>query len=62
MRSLLYNIARLIGYTILIEDFHRIEDNEWVVDGKHISVYKYMGRFKNNNGIKLKRVWTRKIR
>ena len=62
LKSLLYNIARWIGYTIIIEDFHRIEDNEWVVDSKHISVYKYMGRFKHDNSIKLKRVWTRKIK
>jgi hypothetical protein len=62
MKLLLYNIARWIGYTIVIEDHHRIENNEWVVDSKHLSVYKYMGKWKHDNSIKLKRVWTSKIR
>lgn len=61
MRKLLYNIARLIGYTIIIEDtidFTTWETTKWT----HIVVYKYLGRFKHDNSIKLRRVWAFKIR
>jgi hypothetical protein len=62
MRKLYYKLVRFIGYTIVIENNHRLEDNEWVVESKNLSVYKYLGKFKHDNSIKLKRVWAFKIR
>lgn len=62
MRELLYNIARLIGYTIVIEDT-LVSWDPWVMKKyTHIVVYKYVGRWKHDNSIKLKRVWQFKIR
>lgn len=61
MRYLLYRIAWLIGYTIMIED--TINMTTWeTTKYTHIVVYKYMGRWKHDNSIKLKRVWVLKIR
>ena len=62
IRKLYYKLVRFIGYSIRIENNHRFEDNEWVVESKNLSVYKYLGRFKHDNSIRLKRVWTIKIR
>jgi hypothetical protein len=62
IRKLYYKLVRFIGYSIRIENNHRLEDNEWVVESKNLSVYKYLGRFKHDNSIRLKRVWTIKIR
>lgn len=61
MKTLLYNIARFIGYTILIED--TINLNTWQEKKyTHIVVYKYQGRWESDNSIKLRRVWALKIR
>lgn len=61
MRTFLYNIARLIGYTIVIEDTLDFETWE-TTKYTHIVVYKYQGRWKSDNSIKLRRVWALKIR
>lgn len=61
MREFLYNIARLIGYTIIIED--TVDIRTWEeTKYTHIVIYKYMGRWKSDNSIKLRRVWAFKIR
>ena len=61
MRYLLYRIAWLIGYTIIIED--TVNMTTWeTTKYTHIVVYKYYGRWKSDNSIKLKRVWVLKIR
>lgn len=62
MKSFLYNIARWIGYTIIIEDTLMSFD-PWVMKRyTHIVVYKYQGRWESDNSIKLRRVWALKIR
>jgi hypothetical protein len=62
MKRLLYNIAFWIGYTIVIEDT-LVDWEKWEIKKyTHIVVYKYYGRFKHDNSIKLKRVWALKIR
>ena len=61
MKRLLYNIAFWIGYTIVIED--TINMTTWETKKyTHIAIYKYYGRFKHDNSIKLRRVWVLKIR
>ena len=61
MRYLFYRIAWLIGYTIIIED--TINMTTWETKKyTHIAIYKYVGRWKHDNSIKLKRVWILKIR
>lgn len=62
MRYLFYRIAWLIGYTIIIEDTLVDWDTWEIKKYTHIVVYKYMGRFKHDNSIKLRRVWALKIR
>jgi hypothetical protein len=62
MKRLLYNIAFWIGYTIIIEDT-LVSWDPWVMKKyTHIVIYKYMGRFKHDNSIKLRRIWWKKIR
>lgn len=61
MKTFLYNIARLIGYTIVIEDTLDFETWE-TTKYTHIAVYKYQGRWESDNSIKLRRVWVLKIR
>ena len=62
MRYLFYRIAWLIGYTIIIEDT-LVDWEKWEIKKyTHIVIYKYVGRFKHDNSIKLKRVWALKIR
>jgi hypothetical protein len=63
MRKLYYNLVRLIGYTILLED--RINTQTFELDKKYsnISIYKYMGMYDSKyGGMKLKRVYTIQIR
>lgn len=61
MKKLLYQIARVIGYTIIIEDTIHFETWE-TIKYTHIVLYKYQGRWKSDNSIKLKRIWAFKIR
>ena len=62
MKSLLYKLAFWIGYTIIIEDT-LVDFDTWEVRKyTHIVVYKYYGRWKHDNSIKLRRVWQIKIR
>jgi len=61
MRQLLYKLAELIGYTIIIEDtldFETWKTTKWT----HIVIYKYLGRWRHDNSIKLRRVWSLKLR
>lgn len=62
MRSFLYRIAWLIGYTIVIEDTLMDLETWEIKKYTHVVVYKYQGRWKHDNSIKLKRVWKFKIR
>jgi hypothetical protein len=62
MIKLLYNIARLIGYTIIIEDTLMDFETWEVKKYTHIVIYKYQGRWKSDNSIRLRRVWAFKIR
>ena len=61
MKKLYYRLVRLIGYTILFEHTWG-SDFKYATKYSHISLYKYIGRFKHDNSIRLKRVWTIKIR
>jgi hypothetical protein len=63
MRKLYYKLCRLIGYTILVED--RWDPQTFKLDKKYsnISLYKYIGMYDAKyGGMKLRRVWTIKIR
>lgn len=63
MRKIYYSLCRLIGYTILIED--RWDPKTFTLDKKYsnISIYKYLGMYDAKyGGMKLRRVWTIKIR
>jgi hypothetical protein len=62
MKALLYYIARFIGYTIIIEDTLMDFETWEVKKYTHIVVYKYQGRWKSDNSIRLRRVWAFKIR
>lgn len=61
MKRFLYKISELIGYTILIEDTIHFETWE-TIKYTHMVLYKYMGRWKHDNSIKMKRIWVFKIR
>ena len=63
VRKIYYKLCRLIGYTILIED--RWNPETFILDKKYsnISLYKYIGMYDPKyGGMRLKRVWTIKIR
>jgi len=63
MRKLYYRLCRLTGYTVSIED--RWDPKTFELDKKYsnISIYKYIGMYDPKyGGMKLKRVWTIKIR
>ena len=62
MKSLLYKLAFWIGYTIIIEDTLVSWDPWEMKRYTHIVIYKYQGRWKHDNSIKLRRVWAFKIR
>ena len=55
-------MARFIGYTIIIEDTLMDFETWEVKKYTHIVVYKYQGRWKSDNSIRLRRVWAFKIR
>lgn len=61
MRKLYYKLVRFIGYTIEFQD--TIDFTTWETTKRtHIVLYKYYGRFKHDNSIKMKTVWRIKIR
>jgi hypothetical protein len=63
MTKLYYKLCKLIGYTIAIED--RWDPQTFELDKKYsnISLYKYMGMYDAKyGGMRLRRVWTIKIR
>ena len=63
MTKIYYKLCRLVGYTIVIED--RWDPQTFTLDKKYsnISLYKYMGMYDAKcGGMKLKRVWTIKIK
>jgi len=61
MRKLYYKLIKFIGYTFLFE-------HTWDPDFKHekkyshLTLYKYMGLYKHDGSMRLKRVYTIKIR
>lgn len=62
MRNLYYKLVRFIGYTILFE--HTWEpDFNYKTKYSHITLYRYIKMYDSKyGGMKLKRVWTLKIR
>ena len=61
--TLHWKLSGIIGYTILIEN--RWNPETFTLDKKYsnISLYKYIGMYDPKyGGIKLRRVWTIKIR
>ena len=63
MRRLYYVLCKVIGYAILLED--RWNPQTFTLDKKYsnISIYKYIGMYDAKyGGMKLRRVWTIKIR
>ena len=62
MRNLYYKLVRFIGYTILFEHTWGSDFN-YIKKYSHITVYKYIKMYDSKyGGMKLKRVWTFKIR
>jgi hypothetical protein len=62
MKKLYYKLARLIGYTILFEHTWG-PDFEYETKYSHITLYKYIRMYDHKyGGMKLKRIWTIKIR
>ena len=62
MRKLYYKLVRFIGYTILFEHTWGSDFN-YITKYSHIALYKYIGMYDSKyGGMKLKRVWTIKIR
>lgn len=62
MRKLYYKLVRLIGYTILFEHTWG-PDFEYKTKYSHITLYRYITMYNPKyGGMKLKRVWTFKIR
>jgi len=61
MRKLYYKLVQFIGYTIEIID--TIDFTTWETTKRtHIVVYKYYGRFKHDNSVKMRMIWKYKIR
>lgn len=61
MRKLYYKLVQFIGYTIEIID--TIDSTTWETTKRtHIVVYKYYGRFKHDNSVKMRMIWKYKIR
>jgi hypothetical protein len=62
MRKLYYKLCRLIGYTFILQ--HTWNSHfELETKYSHIALYKYIGMYDSKyGGMKLKRVWTIKIR
>jgi hypothetical protein len=62
MKKLYYRLVRLIGYTILFEHTWG-SDFEYETKYSHITLYKYIRMYDSKyGGMKLKRIWTLKIR
>lgn len=62
MKKLYYKLVRLIGYTILFEHTWG-PDFEYETKYSHITLYKYIKMYDPKyGGMKLRRVWTLKIR
>ena len=62
MKKLYYKLVRLIGHTILFEHTWGPDFN-YETKYSHITLYKYIGTYDPKyGGMKLKRVWTLKIR
>jgi hypothetical protein len=62
MRKLYYKLVQLIGYTFL---FEHTWNSHFELETKysHLTLYKYMGMYDHKyGGMKLKRVWTIKIK
>jgi hypothetical protein len=62
MRKLYYKLCRLVGYTFLFE--HTWSSNfEYQTKYTHLTLYKYIGMYDAKyGGMKLKTVWTIKIK
>ena len=62
VRKIYYTLCRLVGYTIIIED--RWNPETFILDKKYsnISLYKYLGLYSHDGSMRLKRVYTIKIR
>ena len=62
MKKLYYKLVRFIGYTILFEHTWGPDFN-YETKYSHITLYRYVGMYDPKyGGMKLKRVWTFKIR
>jgi hypothetical protein len=62
MKKIYYKLVQLIGYTFLFEHIWSPDFN-YETKYSHLTLYKYMGMYDHKyGGMKLKRVWTIKIR
>lgn len=61
MRKLYWRLIQLIGYTIEIIDTVNLTTWE-TTKYTHIVIFKYCGRFKHDNSVKMRIIWKYKIR
>ena len=62
MKKLYYRLVKLIGYTFVFEHTWG-SDFKCIKKYSHIALYRYIGMYDSKyGGMKLKRVWTLRIR
>ncbi len=61
IRKLYWRLIQLIGYTIEIIDTVNLTTWE-TTKYTHIVIFKYYGRFKHDNSVKMRIIWKYKIR
>jgi len=61
MKKFYYRLCQFIGYTII---FNNEYDSSFTLVKKnaYIGIYKYLGRWKHDNSLKMVRIWEIKIR
>ena len=61
MKKFYYRLCQFIGYTII---FNNEYDSSFELQKKYayMGVYKYLGRWKHDNSLKIVRIWEIKIR
>jgi hypothetical protein len=62
MRELYNRLVQFIGYTIMFQDTINNIDPWEITKRTHIVLYKYLGRFKHDNSLKMRVIWRIKIR
>ena len=61
MRKFYYKLVKFIGYTFLFEHTWG-PDFKYETKYSHLTLYKYIDLYQHDGSMRLKRVWTIKIR